>query len=146
LFIASPTSNTSSHYSWIDNTPSVWDSVISVLEEQDPKRIAINVDKDVAFSAGLHAGELEEFDANLGIWKERFVREKMVGVEVVAWMRGGGDEKSKWYKGLMSTAWACIGDAFSERVIKPGETTTGVCALQPSDFADIRLTEKQNRM
>ena len=96
-----------------------------MLEKQDPERIAINVNTDVAFSAGLHAGELEQMTNHLGKWSERFVREVMVGVEVVAWMRGGGDQKLEWYKNLMSTAWACIGEAFSEEVITPGKTTTG---------------------
>jgi hypothetical protein len=35
----------------------------------------------------------------------------------------------EWYKKLQETTWAMISEAFSEKVITPGETSTEVCSL-----------------
>jgi hypothetical protein len=126
LFIASPLPGTPSSYTWIDNTPSVWEELISVLEKQNPKSIAINVDPDIAFSGGLHAGEIDEMITRLGLdWVKRFTSRPMVGVEFVAAMVEG---QLEWYKKLQETTWAMISEAFSEKVITPGETSTEVCS------------------
>lgn len=130
LFLSSPLPSdpkNKTHYSWIDNTPKVWDELSKALEEKDPKKLVVNVDADIAFSAGLHVGEMEEMEKRLEKkWTERFVREPMIGVEFVGWMGEAevGKGKLGWYKGLMETAWACIGEGFSEKVITPGVTTT----------------------
>ncbi len=124
LFIASPLPGTLSAYTWIDNTPLVWDSVSSILEAQNPKSIAVNVNSNVAFSSGLHVGELEEIRKRLSRkWTERFVVEPMVAVEFIGTMVEG---RVEWYRKLQETAWAMITEAFSEKVITPGETTTEV--------------------
>lgn len=83
LFIASPAAGLeSSYYSWIDNTPEVWNNVLAVLEKHDPKSIVINDDAEVAFAGGMHAGELEEIKKRLGTkWEGRFVSETGVGME-----------------------------------------------------------------
>jgi hypothetical protein len=125
LFLASPNLSTPSSYTWIDNTPLVWEELLSVLEAQDPKTIVINVDADIAFSSGLHAGEIQEITSQLGPkWTKRFISKPMIGVEFVATMVKG---QLEWYKKLQETAWAIISEAFSERVITPGKTSTEVC-------------------
>lgn len=127
LFIAKPTNGTPSAYTWIDNTPEVWTSLISVLEQQDPSSIVINVNPDIAFSGGLHAGEIQEIASKLGQeWVERFVLRPMVGVEVVATMV---EAQLGWYKKLQETTWAMISEAFSEKVIIPGTSSTEVQTL-----------------
>jgi len=73
----------------------------------------------------MHAGELENVMANLGPWwAERLVNKPMLAVEFVGTMPRG---QLEWYKKLMETAWAMIGEGFSEGVIEPGKTTTEVC-------------------
>lgn len=76
----------------------------------------------------MHAGELYEIEKQLGEkWSKRFVKESMIGVEVVGTMPEGKEgDRLGWYRGLMETAWACIGETFSERVIRPGITSTEV--------------------
>lgn len=137
LFVSEPVgeNSTQTRYSWIDNTPAVWDQLGEVLERHDPKSIVMNWDQDVAFAGGLHVGELVNMQERLdGKWRDRFVGETMVAVEFVGWMAAGGAEKEGWYKGLMETAWACIGEAFSERVVRPGESSTEVSFLQLLHF------------
>jgi hypothetical protein len=124
LFLAKSTPGTPLSYTWIDNTPSVWDELLSILEAQNPEKIVINVDPDIAFSSGLHVGELSEITAHFGEkWTSRFVAVSMIGVEFVATMV---EDQLAWYRNLQSTTWAMISEAFSERVITPGVTTTEV--------------------
>ncbi|KAL5316714.1 hypothetical protein ACEPPN_015764 [Leptodophora sp. 'Broadleaf-Isolate-01'] len=122
LYIANPTPGTPSAYTWIDNTPSVYTSIASILTAQNPSKIAINTHANIAFSSGLHVGELAEMKQNLGEkWTSRFVDRPMVAVEFIGTMVEG---RLEWYRKLQETAWAMIGEAFSERVIEPGVTTT----------------------
>ena len=125
LFFANATDPIKQVYTWIDNTPEVWDSLLHVLEIQDPKTIAVNVDSEVAFSSGMHAGELGEIKSRLGKkWKKRLVSESMIAVEYIGTMVR---DRLPWYRKLQETAWAIIAEGFSEKVITPGETTTQVC-------------------
>ncbi|KAL9622897.1 MAG: hypothetical protein Q9160_002823 [Pyrenula sp. 1 TL-2023] len=122
LFLADPVGNVSASHTWVDNTAGVWHDLCQVLEDQDPKTIAVNVDSDIAFSGGMHAGELEKVRAGVGKrWAERLVARPMVAVEAVATMPAA---QLGWYRRLQETAWALVGEAFSERVVKPGVTST----------------------
>jgi len=126
LFLAEPVHGTSCH-SWIDNTPAVWTKLLEVLEAGNVTSIAINIDPEVAFSSGLHAGEYANILQNLGVeWSKKLVNIPMLGIEFVATQP---QSKIEWYKRLQSTAWAIITEGFSERVIVPGETTTEVCEV-----------------
>lgn len=100
----------------------VWSELKSVLDDQQPRTIALNTHTELAFSSGLHAGELDAIEAALGAeWASRFVLEPMIAVEVVATMV---DSRLDWYRKLMETAWAIIEEAFSSKHIIPGKTTT----------------------
>ena len=125
LFLANATDPIKPFYTWIDNTPEVWSDLLDVLESQDPKTIAVNVDSEVAFSSGMHAGELGKVMEKLGKkWSGRLVSEPMIAVEYIGTMIR---DRLPWYRQLQETAWALISEGFSERVITPGETTTKVC-------------------
>jgi hypothetical protein len=124
LFFANATDPIKPFYTWIDNTPEVWTSLFDILESQDPKSIAVNVDSEVAFSSGMHAGELEKVMERLGEkWQKRLVSEPMIAVEYIGTMI---KDRLPWYRKLQETAWAIISEGFSERVVTPGETTTEV--------------------
>ena len=124
LFLADAKNDGPSSYTWIDNTPDVWSELLDVLESQNPSSIVVNIDSDIAFSAGLHVGELDEIIEQLGSrWSKRLVIEPMLGVEYVATM---ARDQLLWYKNLQETTWAMISEAFSEKVIAPGTTTTKV--------------------
>ena len=53
-------------FRWVDNGPGPWLSLLDAIETIDPKRIAVNVDRDIAFGGGLHAGELQEMQGKMG--------------------------------------------------------------------------------
>jgi hypothetical protein len=132
LFLANATSGTPSSYTWIDNTEKVWSELHNVLEAQNPSSIAVNVHEQIAFSSGLHAGELEMILDRLGShWKKRLIVEPMLGVEFIATQP---KERIHWYRKLQETAWAMISEAFSENVIVPGRTTTEVWLISQTHF------------
>lgn len=109
---------------WVDNTGAVWPELLGKLETFDPKRIAVNIDRNFAFAGGLHVGEWEVLQEQLGEkWVKRMVNEPMLGIEFVA---GRVPGQIDYYRLMQETTWALIEEAFSERVITPGITTTEV--------------------
>lgn len=126
LFLAEPVYG-KVHHSWVDNTPAVWTDLLEVLDAGNVTSIAVNIDPQVAFSSGLHAGEYANILQNLtSEWNKKLVNVPMLGIEFVATQP---ESKIDWYKKLQSTAWAIITEGFSERVIVPGKTTTEVCEV-----------------
>lgn len=109
---------------WVDNTGQVWQELLPILEVYNPKRIAINIDKNIAFGGGLHVGEYEVLKDQLGQrWTGRMVNQSMIGVEYVAARVSG---QLRYYTMLQDITWALVGEAFSEKVITPGITSTEV--------------------
>lgn len=109
---------------WVDNTGQVWGELLEVLQKYDPNKIIINVDRNIAFGGGLHVGELEVMREELGLrWMERTANEPMLGIEYVATRVSG---QLAYYRDMQEITWALIEEAFSERVIRPGVTTTEV--------------------
>ncbi|PSR93772.1 hypothetical protein PHLCEN_2v4667 [Hermanssonia centrifuga] len=107
---------------WVDNTGQVWPELRSTLRAYNPERIAINVDRNIAFGGGLHVGEWDVLHEQLGdSWMEKIVNQPMIGIEYVANRVPG---QLQYYKMLQETTWAMIEEAFSEQVIQPGVTTT----------------------
>ncbi|KAI0130483.1 hypothetical protein BJ170DRAFT_593991 [Xylariales sp. AK1849] len=121
LFLANSSDGAPSSYSWIENTGLVWRELNAILNSQQPRSIALNTHSELAFSGGLHAGERDAITTALGpAWADKFVLEPMLGVELVATMVEG---RLPQYEKMMETAWAIIEEAFSSRIIIPGETT-----------------------
>lgn len=113
---------------WVDNTGAVWPALRAALHAYNPRRIALNTDKSIAFGGGLHVGEYEALAEAMGeLWMERTVNEPMLGVEYVATRVPG---QLQYYRDLQETTWALVEEAFSERVITPGLTTTEVGHLR----------------
>lgn len=117
---------------WIDNTPQVWKDLRATLEQYNPRTIALNVDPDLAFADGMHAGELERVQAQLGRkWMGRVVREPMLATEYVATRIPA---QLDFYRKLQEMAWAMITEAFSAKTITPGFTTTDVSIMISRGF------------
>lgn len=110
-------------YAFIDNTPNVWDDVRGLFARRNPSRIAVNAHPEIAFASGMHAGELAAARRGLGdVWADRFVLDAvpMLAVEYIGTQISA---RLPWYRRMQETAWAIIGEGFSERVITPGATT-----------------------
>jgi hypothetical protein len=125
LFLANITTSSNKAYTWIDNTPNLWNEVLAVLDANKPAKIAVNVNAELAFASGLHAGEFDLIKKELGNqWSTKFVDVPLLAIEFVGTMPKA---QLEWYRKLQGTAWAMISEAFSNKVITPGETSTEVC-------------------
>ncbi|ORX41264.1 hypothetical protein BD324DRAFT_613868 [Kockovaella imperatae] len=114
--------NVTSPFHFVSLKDDLWDGLLDTLEQVNPKKIAINVDEDMAFSDGLHTGEGHKLMSKLGKWADRVTPCRDIGVEVIA-TRAGGKEQLEMYRLLQENVWAMIQEGFSERVIEIGKTT-----------------------
>lgn len=93
-----------------------------MLDAHQPATIAVNAHPEIAFASGLHAGEHDAIVAALGPrWAQRLVVRPMLAVEYIGTQIAA---RLPWYRKLQETAWAMISEAFSEKVVTPGVTTT----------------------
>ena len=65
----------------------------------------------------------------------------MVAVEYIGTMVKG---RLEWYRRLQETAWAMITEAFSERVIEPGVSSTEVCFFDLVISGGSAILRKRN--
>ena len=99
-----------------------WQALKNVIEQRNPRTIAVNVSRVFAFSDGLSAGEMEGMREALGSrWTSRFVRNDGLAVDLIATRL---PEETAFYTRMQEVVWAIIDTAFSNRVITPGVTKT----------------------
>ena len=99
-----------------------WQALKQVIEERDPRVIAINTSRDWAFADGLTAAESEAMRAVLGAkWTARMRPAEQLAVELIA---ARLPEEEPVFERMNALAWAIIDTAFSAAVIKPGVTRT----------------------
>lgn len=98
-----------------------WALLKKLIEERQPKTIAIDISHTHAFSDGLSAGEYEQLTDALGEkWKGRFVRAENLPLDFIS-IRV--PEMMPIYRQMMETVHSLIKRAFSNEVITPGKTT-----------------------
>ncbi|KAK0230716.1 hypothetical protein IW262DRAFT_424435 [Armillaria fumosa] len=107
---------------WIDNTGQVWTDLHKRLASYDPKRITINVDQNIAFSGGMHVGEMRVLEEELGSkWMSRMVNVPMLAIEYVSYKVSG---QIQYYRDMQEVIWAMLEEGFSHKIINPGVTST----------------------
>lgn len=99
-----------------------WQVLARAVEARRPASIAINTSTVFAFSDGLSSGELDGMRRALGpAWTSRFRRAEALPLELIA-ARLPAEEVM--FQRMTRVAWDVIEEAFSNRVIVPGVTTT----------------------
>ena len=99
-----------------------WDLLARVIQERDPKTIAVDISHTHAFADGLSAGEWEQLSRSLPPgYLPRVVRAEGLALDYQS-IRAPAMLPA--YRRLMDVVWAVIDTAFSNRVITPGRTTT----------------------
>jgi len=99
-----------------------WDLLRRVVEERDPRTIALDISHTHAFSDGLSAGEWEQLQVVLPpVYLGRVVRAENLPLDYQA-IRAPG--MLPVYRRMQEVVWAIIDTAFSSAVITPGRTTT----------------------
>jgi len=99
-----------------------WLALKKVIEERNPRNIAVNVSRVFAFSDGLSAGEMEGMREALGDkWTSRFVHNDGLALDLIATRL---PDEAAFYRRMQEVVWAIIDTAFSSRVITPAVTRT----------------------
>ena len=99
-----------------------WQRLAEVIAERDPKRIGINISEDWALADGLSVGLHKQLLSNL----PKKYQNRLVSAEdlVVRWLETRSEKELQVYPTAVTLARGVIAEAFSNKVITPGVTTT----------------------
>ncbi len=102
--------------------PQQWEALADIVTSRDPKTIAIDTSADFAHADGLVKTDHDELMQAL---PERF-RSRIVSAQdlAVGWLETRSAREMQIYPQLVRTTHALIAEAFSEKVITPGITTS----------------------
>ena len=99
-----------------------WQALKTLIEERNPRTIAINRSTVFAFSDGLTSGELKGMTAALGEkWTSKFRDAEALPVELIA-ARLPGEEA--FFRRMQELVWSMTQTMFSSNAITPGTTRT----------------------
>jgi len=107
---------------WEPNKSDAWESLAAVIARLNPRRIAVNLSRTDKFSdglsAGLHKKLLESLDNK---YRSRVYPEHS---PAAGWLERRIPEELEVYPQICAVAHRIIAEAFFNRVITPGVTTT----------------------
>lgn len=109
--------------SWdMQRFPNQWDALIDIIRTRNPKNIAVNTSNDFGHADGLDQTDYFEFMQKLPV----AYKGKVVSAETlaVAWLETRTAHEMQLYPQLVDATHKIIEEGFSEKVIKPGTTTT----------------------
>ena len=102
--------------------PSQWQALADYIVSKNPKNIGINTSKAFALADGLVK---TDYDALMRVLPEAY-KSKVVSAEQLAigWIETRTAKEMELYEDLVAITHQIIAEAFSSKVITPGETTT----------------------
>ncbi|WP_299324950.1 M24 family metallopeptidase [uncultured Maribacter sp.] len=105
-----------------EKEPNQWTRLMQLIEERNPKKIGLNYSTDHNIADGLVKTDYEEFMANL----PKKYTSKVTSAEQLAvrWIETRSEREMVIYDQLVDITHDIIAEAFSEKVITPGVTTT----------------------
>ena len=99
-----------------------WQALKAVIEERQPRVIAIDRSTVFAFSDGLSSGELQGMSVALGErWTSRFRDAEALPLELIA---ARLPEEEAFFTRMQDLVWTMTREMFSSRTIVPGTTKT----------------------
>ena len=118
-------------YNFGENIISAWDKVkepdqwmrlMQLIEERNPNKIALNYSKNFNIADGLDKTDYEEFMEYLpDTYKSKIVSSEKLAI---AWIETRTEREMIIFNQLVDITHDIINEAFSEKVITPGITTT----------------------
>jgi len=101
--------------------PDQWKAVADIIAARDPANIAINVSDATRFGDGMTKSQ---YDAMMAALPAEF-HDRVISGEKLAtrWLEVRTSAEMEIYPGIVRIAHAVIGEAFSNAVITPGQTT-----------------------
>jgi len=105
-----------------EEEPNQWKRLMQLISERNPKKIGLNYSTDHNIADGLVKTDYEEFMANL----PKKYTSKVTSAEhlAVRWIETRTEREMVIYDQLVDITHDIIAEAFSEKVITPGITTT----------------------
>jgi len=105
-----------------EKEPNQWKRLIQLIEERNPDKIGLNFSKDHNIADGLDKTDFDEFMENL----PKKQHKKVVSAEQLAvrWIETRTAREMVIYNQLVDITHDIISEAFSEKVVTPGITTT----------------------
>nr|WP_299345822.1 M24 family metallopeptidase [Allomuricauda sp.] len=105
-----------------EKEPNQWKRLVELIEERNPKKIGLNFSKDHNIADGLDKTDYDEFMSAL----PKKYQSKVVSAEQLAvrWIETRTEREMIIYNQLVDITHDIIAEAFSEKVITPGITTT----------------------
>ncbi|MDB4015188.1 aminopeptidase P family protein [Flavobacteriaceae bacterium] len=105
-----------------EKQPSQWQALADYIISKHPKNIGINTSKSFALADGLVK---TDYDALMHVLPEAY-KSKVVSAEQLAigWIESRTEREMELYEDLVAITHQIIAEAFSSKVITPGETTT----------------------
>ena len=105
-----------------EKEPDQWKRLMQLITERNPEKIGLNFSKDHNIADGLDKTDYDEFMANL----PKKHHSKVVSAEQLAvrWIETRTPREMAIFNQLVDITHDIIAEAFSEKVITPGVTTT----------------------
>ena len=105
-----------------DAEPDQWNQLSKVLQDRNPKKIAVNKSDHEGIADGISATELEKLKKTL---PENF-RTRIISSEplAVAWLETRTEKEMGYFQQMCKISHAIIKEGFSAKVITPGKTNT----------------------
>ncbi len=105
-----------------EKEPDQWKRLVQLIQERNPKKIGLNYSKDHNIADGLDKTDYDEFMQRL----PKLFQKKVVSAEQLAvrWIETRTPREMVLYNQLVDITHDIIAEAFSEKVITPGITTT----------------------
>ena len=120
-----------SRYNFGKNIKSIWDkektpnqmlALKNYIEKVNPKKIGLNYSENFALIDGISKSDYELFYSSISNdIKQRIVSAENLGIQ---WIETRTKLEKEIYKDLVRITQNIINEAFSNKVIKPGKTTT----------------------
>jgi Xaa-Pro aminopeptidase len=105
-----------------EKQPDQWDSLVKMIKQKQPKKVAINKSQHFALADGITATEYKEFSEVLA--KQTDIRLVSSEKLAIAWLETRSEMEMQVYPNLIKLGHQVIAEAFSNQVVVPGVTTT----------------------
>ncbi len=105
-----------------ETQPDQWQALVEVITERAPKKIGLNYSQHFNIEDGIVKTDFEEF---LKVLPENYL-DRVVSAEelAVSWIETRTKKEMELYEELVAITHSIIAEAFSEKVITPGKTTS----------------------
>ena len=105
-----------------EKQPDQWKALIEIIEERNPQKIGLNYSDNFNIADGIVKTDYEQFMQAL----PQKYKSRVVSAEdlAVGWIETRSVKEMELYRELVETTHNIIAEAFSEKVITPGKTTS----------------------